>query len=183
MVCSRYGYKISEPNRGGKNSSVNVFALSLISVSFAIGANASSLDCAPKLKLSDTASLSCDYNDSFWEKNNMLNRLSTLRYNLCEGWDGRSGLPMEEESYNNTLSAIMSLSGRILAYWNLFPCPNGTFLLTTKDNKASINIGNRDFSYVAYCNTENQIKGISPYNNEIFIKVVDYINNILGYEA
>lgn len=131
----------------------------------------------------DNASLFRDYNLSFSEKGLMLERLAKLRSDLLQGWDGYAGLPMESESYENTRKAISTMTGKALSHWNLFPCPNGTFLLTTKNSMASINIGNKEFSYAAYRNAEYQAKGILPYTDEGFRAVVYQINTMLGYDV
>lgn len=127
-------------------------------------------------------SLSRDYNQSFSGKSLMLERLDKLRDNLDLEWDGYAGLPMEREAYVNTRSAIWAIPGKALLHWNLFPCPNGTFLLAEKRNLASVNIGNNDFSYAAYLNEKNQIKGVKPYTDDDFISVIHQINGMLGYE-
>lgn len=193
MTNTNCGFKITEPTKR-KKTPANVFAVCCFSaINIIIGAGKSSQNPETKLNAdsftecvnyptADTSLLS-DYNKLIFQKEYILDRLEKLHSGLDQDWDGHSGLPMEDGAYVNTRNAIMSLSGNTLSYWNLFPCPNGTFLLTTKDNSASINIGNSDFSYVAYCNAENQFKGILPYDCENFIKVVNRINKILGYEG
>lgn len=179
MTTGNCGFTISEPVRQAKTKSVGAFAVCCISVLTLTMDAYTSQHVEPKLK----SEVCSDYNRSFLQKEAMLDRLDKLRNGLNSDWDGHGGLPMEKESYKNTRNAIFSFSSRFLSHWNLFPCPNGTFLLTTKDNTASINIGNRDFSYVAYRSAENHIKGISPYSDESFIKAIDCIHNVLGYEV
>ena len=125
--------------------------------------------------------LSDDYNALLSVKADMIDKLNWLRGELEEGWDGGNGVPMEEKTYDNMRRGILSLCGKDLSGWNLFPCQNGTILLTAKNHVASINVGNEDFSYAAYLDEENQVTGLSSYRDEKFVAVVKYINNMLKH--
>ena len=176
MTATSYDFKIAAPVRGGRWSSSKTYAVSYKSAAIFHIRTSTSLHSA-------SYSLFLDYNKSISAKKSFLDRLDKLYLDLKQDWDGYDGSPMEKKAYENTRDAINSMPAAILVDWNLYPCPNGTFMLTTKKNSASINIGNKDFSYAAFLNEENQIKGISTFNHENFLTVISHISNILKHEA
>jgi hypothetical protein len=127
--------------------------------------------------------ITADYNLLIACKNRMHERLEMLHEELRKKLNGVNGAPMEQDAYINTKNIIYAMSGKALSHWNLFPSPNGTFLLSSKEHIASINIGNNDFSYVAYLDSENQIKGMARFSPSAFMAAVNNINSMFGYEG
>lgn len=98
-----------------------------------------------------------------------------------EGWDGYSAYPLEKKSYDNTKKVIELLTGAQLSHWNIFPSPNGTFLLSAKSNDiASISVGNSEFSFAAM-KGETRLMGKEPFDARRVAQVVEHIHSILGY--
>jgi hypothetical protein len=102
---------------------------------------------------------------------------------LRQKLDGVSGASMEQDAYINTKKVIDAMSGKALSHWNLFPSPNGTFLLSSKEHIASINIGSNDFSYAACLDSESQTKGMARFSLAAFTAAVSNINSMFGYEG
>lgn len=123
-----------------------------------------------------------DLEADFETKTYIRRRLDYLKTALKRNWNGENDYPIEEESYLNTKAAINSLSGRMLKYWNLFPDPNGTLLLSPKDDSiAGISIGNKEFSYAAYISDDCQLTGKEPFSVDAFKGVIKQIHRLLGY--
>lgn len=98
-----------------------------------------------------------------------------------EGWDGYCAYPLEKKSYDNTKKVIELLTGAQLSHWNIFPSPNGTFLLSAKSNDiASISVGNSEFSFAAM-KGETRLMGKEPFDARRVAQVVEHIHSILGY--
>lgn len=123
-----------------------------------------------------------DMEADFETKTSFRRRLDYLKSTLKMNWNGENDYPIEEESYLNTKAAINSLPGRMLKYWNLFPDPNGTLLLSPKDDSiAGISIGNTEFSYAAYVSDDCQLTGKEPFSVDAFNGVIKQIHRLLGY--
>ena len=109
------------------------------------------------------------FENDFQTKSKLLRRLEALKSSLHEGWDGESGLPIEEQSYLNTKLAIERTPVRLLRRWRLFPDTNGTLTLQAKGvDVAGISIGNREFSYMAYVSPGQQFSGKEPFSENLF---------------
>lgn len=119
------------------------------------------------------------FEEEFNVKSNMLKRLGQLYADLStQGWDGYDAHPMEAESYRNMKSLLSQLTGSQLRSWNLFPSPNGTFLLSAKGKRiASVSVGNNGFSYAAMMKS-SKMTGMEPFNPARAAKAVD---NILSF--
>lgn len=127
--------------------------------------------------------LTSAFENDFQTKSKLLRRLEALKSSLHEGWDGESGLPIEEQSYLNTKLAIERTPVRLLRRWRLFPDTNGTLTLQAKGvDVAGISIGNREFSYMAYVSPGQQFSGKEPFSEESFLSALSQINRILGYD-
>ena len=125
--------------------------------------------------------IDANFNSEFASKAGMIARLENLYGDLQhEGWDGYGSAPLEESSYNNTKKLLELLSGSQLSFWNLFPSPNGTFLLSAKSGIASINIGNKEFSYAAM-KGEIRLMGKEAFDADQAAKVVEHIHSIFRY--
>lgn len=182
MIDNTYGFDISEPERIRSAPRSHFFVCTLTALSICVGDNSIAMTLSQSYCNTENTELCADYSSSVCTTNMMLNRLEQLRSSLGHGWDGRDGIPVESESYRNTQNAIKSLPRHVMTDWNLFPCPNGTLLLTNKENSASINIGNKDFSYVAYQDAEHYVKGVMVYSDESFLIAVKNIDEVLGYD-
>ena len=126
--------------------------------------------------------LTSAFENDFQTKSKLLRRLEALKSSLHEGWDGESGLPIEEQSYQNTKLAIERTPVRLLRRWRLFPDTNGTLTLQAKGvDVAGISIGNREFSYMAYVSPGQQFSGKEPFSQEAFLSALSQIHRILGY--
>lgn len=119
------------------------------------------------------------FEEEFNVKSNMLKRLEQLYADLStQGWDGYDAHPMEAESYRNMKSLLSLLTGSQLRSWNLFPSPNGTFMLSAKGKRiASVSVGNNGFSYAAMMKS-SKMTGMESFNPARAAKVVD---NILSF--
>ena len=96
-------------------------------------------------------------------------------------WDGYGAYPLEEKSYQNVKALIAELTDTQLSHWNIFPAPNGTFILTLKSSDiATVNIGNSEMSYAAV-NGETQLTGKEQFNAVQAAKVVEEINAIFNH--
>ncbi len=96
-------------------------------------------------------------------------------------WDGYAAYPLEEKAYHNVKALIAKLTGKQLSHWNLFPAPNGTFILTLKSSGiATINIGNNEISYAAV-NGDTQLTGKEQFDAVQAAKVVEEINAIFNH--
>ena len=120
--------------------------------------------------------------DEYKAQDRLLKRLELLKVSLKENWDKEGGLPIEEKVFENTKTALISISGGMLKYWRIFPNPNGTILLSPKNGAiAGISIGNEDFSYAAYISDSKQISGKEPFSVEAIRVAIKQIHRILGY--
>lgn len=120
--------------------------------------------------------------DEYKAQDRLLKRLELLKVSLKENWDKEGGLPLEEKVFENTKTALISISGGMLKYWRIFPNPNGTILLSPKNGAiAGISIGNEDFSYAAYISDSKQISGKEPFSVEAIRVAIKQIHRILGY--
>lgn len=116
------------------------------------------------------------YKDSFQNK---LDELACLK----RGWDGYDALPIEKRSYKNMKEALTLLNVKQMSHFNLFPNTNGTLILSAKGKYlASINIGNKNFSYFAIGENGQEAKGVSSFTRNAFIKAVKEIGNVLGWD-
>ncbi len=124
------------------------------------------------------------FTSEFSHKERMLKRLESLYADLqYENWDGYGAVPLERQAYENVKRIIESLSGSELKYWNLFPSPNGTLLLSAKNGDvASLSIGNNDFSYAAL-NDESEIMGKESFDAMRVVKVIENIHLLLDYNV
>lgn len=119
---------------------------------------------------------------AFEVKSALLNRLDHLKTTLKPNWNGEDDLPIEQASYLNTKAAIEETPARLLKHWDLFPDPNGTLLLSPKDESvAGISIGNSEFSYAAYVSDDKQFSGKEPFSIEAFSDALKQIHRLLGY--
>lgn len=124
------------------------------------------------------------FEEEFNVKSKILKRLDRLYSELnTQGWDGYGAYPMETASYNNMKSLLLQLRGSQLRPWNIFPSPNGTFLLSGKGKKiASISVGNNDFSYAAIFKS-SKMTGMESFNPIRAAKVIENILSFLEYDA
>ena len=118
----------------------------------------------------------------FSTKTKMLLHLESLFAELqYKNWDGYDSYPLETASYKHTKEIIESLSGTQLSHWNVFPSPNGTFLLSAKGKDiASINIGNEEFSYAAMQGT-SKMMGKEIFKASRVVQIINNIHILLGY--
>ncbi len=121
-------------------------------------------------------------NEEFAEKAKVQARLEYLFADLQRpDWDGYGAYPLEEKSYHNVKALIAKLTGKQLSHWNLFPAPNGTFILTLKSSDiATINIGNSEISYAAV-NGETQLTGKELFDAIQAANILKHINAIFKY--
>lgn len=115
-------------------------------------------------------------------KEYLLNRLEKLHDTLHEVWDGYGALPVESASYENTKRVIKCMPCGCAEHWNLFPNTNGTIILSANDGKsASINIGNKDFSYFAIGDDGKYVKGKKEFSIDEIKNALKQIKDVLGW--
>lgn len=109
-----------------------------------------------------------------------LNRLEELMQ-LQDNWDGYGALKIEREAYENTKEALVVIAKKTSEPWNLFPNTNGTLLLTAPDRKkASINIGNNEFSFFAMGENKSSVQGMEKFSTENLSTVFGEILTVIG---
>lgn len=109
-----------------------------------------------------------------------LNRLEELMQ-LQDNWDGYGTLKIEREAYENTKEALVVIAKKTSEPWNLFPNTNGTLLLTAPDRKkASINIGNNEFSFFAMGENKSSVQGMEKFSTENLSTVFGEILTVIG---
>lgn len=109
-----------------------------------------------------------------------LNRLEELMQ-LQDNWDGYGALKIEPEAYENTKEALVVIAKKTSEPWNLFPNTNGTLLLTAPDRKkASINIGNNEFSFFAMGENKSSVQGMEKFSTENLSTVFGEILTVIG---
>ena len=113
----------------------------------------------------------------------MSTRLDDIKDNASsENWDGYGALPVESASYENTKRVIKCMPCGCAEHWNLFPNTNGTIILSANDGKsASINIGNKDFSYFAIGDDGKYVKGKKEFSIDEIKNALKQIKDVLGW--
>lgn len=68
---------------------------------------------------------------------------------LAEGWDGHEAYSIVPDAVNNVRNVIDLSDDEDWANWLIFPSPQGSLMLQSKRNRASISVGADEFSYYA----------------------------------
>lgn len=68
---------------------------------------------------------------------------------LKEDWDGRGALPISKDVLRNIKNVLSISEGADWQNWLIAPDVNATICLQSKKNRASISLGNNEFSYYA----------------------------------
>ena len=68
---------------------------------------------------------------------------------LKEDWDGRGALPISKDVLYNIKNVLSISEGADWQNWLIAPDVNATICLQSKKNRASISLGNNDYSYYA----------------------------------
>lgn len=68
---------------------------------------------------------------------------------LKEDWDGRGALPISKDVLANVKSVLLISEGADWQNWLIAPDVNATICLQSKKNRASISLGNNEYSYYA----------------------------------
>ncbi len=68
---------------------------------------------------------------------------------LKENWDGRGALPISKDVLYNVKSVLSISEGEDWRNWLIAPDVNATICLQSKKNRASISLGNNEYSYYA----------------------------------
>lgn len=141
-------------------------------------------DFSPVSSEAIDASMSALLSNEFSQKENMLNRLEGLFAELQHyGWDGYGAAPLQRAAYLNTRSLIEHMTGSQLAFWNLFPSPNGTFLLSVKNGDiASVSIGDCEYSFAAMKDGVELI-GREKFDSSRALAIVENIHTLLKYNG
>ena len=75
------------------------------------------------------------------------------------------------------------MTGSQLAFWNLFPSPNGTFLLSVKNGDiASVSIGDCEYSFAAMKDGVELI-GREKFDSSRALAIVENIHTLLKYNG
>lgn len=79
-------------------------------------------------------------------KEKLMQTLYTFQ-EYSSGWDGGSALPLQPLCVNNFRGVVSLCEDSELCGWQLSPETNGTLMLTNRDGKVGINIGDATYSY------------------------------------
>ena len=76
---------------------------------------------------------------------------------LQDDWDGYGGKKVSNYVLDNLRNVLLVSDDEDWKYWMISPAPNGSLSLQSKRHTASINVGDKEFSY--YCSTDNGEEG------------------------
>lgn len=101
-----------------------------------------------------------------------LDHLLTLESN----WDGYGALPVSRKVINNVKMVLGISDDEDWKNWVVGPEPNATLCLVSKKNRASISIGDNEFSYYAYIRGKEEGRNHVPFSPKGVLSVMQGLN-------
>lgn len=97
-----------------------------------------------------------------------LDHLSQLK----EDWDGYGAQKISYYVLENLRSVLLISDNDDWKFWMISPAPNGTLSLQSKQHKASISVGDKEFSYYSMSNGDEDWGDCVKFNPSSFLNVM-----------